>query len=316
VTALGRPVKGAAISDGLSVVATDADGRYQLLGDSRRPHLSLTPPSGYAIPTGRSGTARLYQPLTPDARDEATALSLPDSAGTTPMSVTDSSSWPIRRLRTTTRWGVSRKETVPDVQATVKKALGELPLFGVADGDIMYDNLALYDGYEAAVGRMGVPFFQVVGNHDLDLDAPPTRTPPPPSPGGSARATTPSIAAGSTTWCSTMSSTTRAATSATCRRSRLAWLAADLALVPRGSTVVVFLHIPLESSLTSATESGVPTSPTRDQSRRAAGIVGGPTGPTSSRVITHECEHRTHGKVVEHTLGAACGAWWDRRHLL
>ncbi|MBK8006914.1 MAG: hypothetical protein IPK12_24425 [Gemmatimonadetes bacterium] len=41
-------------------------------------------------------------------------------------------------------------------------------MFGIACGDIMFDDLSLYPEYERAVAAMGVPFFQVTGNHDLD----------------------------------------------------------------------------------------------------------------------------------------------------
>ena len=41
--------------------------------------------------------------------------------------------------------------------------LGDVETFGIAVGDIMYDDLTLYPEYERAVQRVGVPFFQVVG---------------------------------------------------------------------------------------------------------------------------------------------------------
>jgi hypothetical protein len=155
------------VSDGLAVVATDADGRYLLTGDRRRPWLSLTPPPGYAVPTNPTGTARLYQPLAPDARGEATA-----PFALTPLQGSDERHGfvVLADPQTQDDYEMARfqKETVPDVQGTVK-ALGSQPLFGLTDGDIMYDNLGLFDAYETAVGQMGLPFFQVVGNHDLDL---------------------------------------------------------------------------------------------------------------------------------------------------
>jgi hypothetical protein len=308
VTALGRPVRGAAVSDGLSVVATDADGRYQLVGDGRRPHLAITPPPGYAVPMGPSGTARLYQPLVADARGEATAL-----FSLTPLGRSDERHGFVVLADPQTQddyeMGRFQKETVPDVQATVKE-LGELPLFGLTDGDIMYDNLGLYDAYEAAVGHMGVPFFQVVGNHDLDLDA----------------------------------TTDEESTATFTRRfgpryysfnrgrlhyvvlddvfyyaggylgylpaDQLTWLAADLALVPKGSTVVVFLHIPLVSSLYARHGAARPEIANSVTNRDALLAL---LEPFKTHFISghlHECEHQTYGRAEDHTLGAACGAWW------
>ncbi len=62
------------------------------------------------------------------------------------------------------------QQTVPDAITTVNK-LGEQQIFGVGCGDIMFDDLGLYPEYERAVANIGVPFFQVVGNHDLNFDA-------------------------------------------------------------------------------------------------------------------------------------------------
>ena len=64
-----------------------------------------------------------------------------------------------------------RGETVPDVRKTAQ-ALGDRPVFGVGGGDLVFDDLSLFSGYEQAVRQMGLPFVQVVGNHDLNFDAP------------------------------------------------------------------------------------------------------------------------------------------------
>ena len=308
VTALGRPVRGAAVSDGLTVVATDADGRYQLIGDGRRPHISISPPPGYAVPVAPNGTARLYQPLVADARGEATAL-----FSLTPLGRSDERHGfvVLADPQTQDEYEMARfqKETVPDVQATVQE-LGELPLFGLSDGDMMYDNLGLFDAYELAVGRMGLPFFQVVGNHDLDLDA-------------------------TTDEDSTVTFTRRFGPRyysfnrgqihyvvlddvfyyaggylGYLPAEQLAWLAADLALVPRGGTVVVFLHIPLVSSLYERHGEPRPELANSVTNRDALLAL---LEPFTAHLIsghTHECEHRVYGRAVDHTLGAACGAWW------
>jgi hypothetical protein len=44
--------------------------------------------------------------------------------------------------------------------------------FGLTLGDICGDNLALLDRYDRVVGQIGIPWWNVGGNHDLDYDAP------------------------------------------------------------------------------------------------------------------------------------------------
>jgi hypothetical protein len=308
VTALGRPVRGAALSDGLSVVPTDTDGRYELITDRARAHIAVIPPAGYGFPVNPAGTARLYQQLTPDVRGEAAAL-----FSLTPLGGADERHGFLVLADPQTQdayeMGRFHAETVPDVQASVK-ALGEVPLFGVADGDIMWDNLDLYPEYERAVGLMGVPFFQVVGNHDLDLDATSDED---------------STATFTRRFGPRYYSFNRGRIHYVVlddvfyykggylgyvAAEQLRWLAADLALVEKGRTVVVFLHIPLLSSLFERNGLARPPISNSVTNRDALLAL---LEPYQTHLIsghTHECEHRFHRKVAEHTLGAACGAWW------
>ena len=308
VTALGRGVRDAGISDGLTVVASDREGRFELVTDHRREFLSLTPPPGFEFPVSAAGTAALHQPLRPNAAGEA-ALQFT----LLPLSGSDERHACVVLADPQTEDAADldrfHRETVPDVQGTVA-GLGDLPVFGVADGDIMYDHLELYPEYERAVAAMGVPFFQVVGNHDLDLSA-----------------------------------TTNEAATATFRKhfgpthysfnrgrihyvvlnnvffydggylgylegDQLGWLVSDLSRVEPGSTVVVFEHIPLRSSLFQRHGRAAPELGNTVSNRDALLEI---LEPFRSHIVsghTHECEHRSYGKVTEHTLGAACGAWW------
>ena len=53
--------------------------------------------------------------------------------------------------------------------------IAELPgtsaLFGIVLGDIMYDDLSLYDDYLQILRQAGIPFYHVPGNHDMNYDA-------------------------------------------------------------------------------------------------------------------------------------------------
>ncbi|HZF68186.1 MAG TPA: metallophosphoesterase N-terminal domain-containing protein, partial [Gemmatirosa sp.] len=74
--ARGRGVARVAVSDGLSVAITEADGRYTLVSDGRRRHVFVTVPAGYALPgtAHRDGTlVRADRPIVADARGDAQA---------------------------------------------------------------------------------------------------------------------------------------------------------------------------------------------------------------------------------------------------
>jgi len=308
VLAAGRGIGNAGISDGIEVVSTAADGSFELVSDGRRPWVTVTPPSGYAIPTQPNGTFRCFSRVTPDARGEASVR-----FDLQPLGHADERHGflVLADTQTQDREEMARlhAETVPDVRSTIQ-GLGDLPLFGVADGDIMYDHLELYGDYERGVTAMGIPFAQVVGNHDLDLNADSDEA---------------STATFEQHFGPRYYSFNRGRVHYVILddvfyydggylgylpQDQLTWLANDLAMVERGATVVVFLHIPLLS--TGFERAGNPKPPINSSVANRDALVR-LLEPYRARVISghvHEMEHRMEGSVVEHIAAAVCGAWW------
>jgi Calcineurin-like phosphoesterase len=210
--------------------------------DAARPYLTVSVPRGYELSTGPTGTARCYQRIRPDLRGEMTA-----GFELAPLAQADDHQRFLLAsdIQTEDAPDVSlfRRDAQPDLAATIAELRSE-PLFGVADGDITWDHLELYDDYERAVTDLGIPFVQVVGNHDLNLkatsDADSTRT-------------------FESRFGVRYYSFTRGEVHYVVlddvfyyaggylgylTEEPLTWLANDLALVERGAPVVVFLHIP------------------------------------------------------------------------
>lgn len=309
VTASGRGLAGVGVTDGRSVVSTDADGGFELLTTSDRAFVSLSVPSGYGVPVNTTGTARHYVPLIPDARGEFAAhfplerleegdedhafLLLPD-------------------IQTSTPWEMARfhELCVPDVQATAA-ALAGAPLFGIACGDIMWDDLSLYPEYERGVARMGIPFFQVVGNHDLDFEGPVDEK---------------TTATFSHHFGPRYYSFDRGAVHYVVLddvfyhgtsyvgyldRDQLAWLEEDLARVEPGRPVVVALHIPVLGTR-HVREGQDSPSPTVSVNNREALVR--LLEPFQAHVLsghTHENDHNTLLGFHEHVSGTVCGGWWS-----
>jgi hypothetical protein len=47
--------------------------------------------------------------------------------------------------------------------------------FGITAGDIMFDDLSLYPRLNGIIGQIGVPWYNIGGNHDLNFEAPDAR---------------------------------------------------------------------------------------------------------------------------------------------
>jgi hypothetical protein len=152
------------------VARTSRDGSFEIVTTDDRDFLRMSVPSGFRIPENETGTARLYRPIVPDASGEMEAVfDLEPLAG----SDEDHAILLLADIQAENalELGMFHEQTVPDIQDTLR-SLGNPEAVGIANGDIMYDDLALYPEYERAVARMGIPFFQVLGNHDQNQDRP------------------------------------------------------------------------------------------------------------------------------------------------
>jgi hypothetical protein len=312
VRARGKAVAGVALSDGLRVTATGSDGRFELVTEADREFLSLSLPAGYTLPTSATGTALLHRRITADRRGEMSAAfdlaPLPDGrtdARHACLLLADVQTQDADEMR----W--FHEQSVPDVQGTIAQLGGGRETFGIACGDIMFDHLEFYPDYERGVKQMGVPFFQVVGNHDLDFDG---RTDEASTvtfarhfgPGRYSfdRGEIHYVVLDDVFWYG-------AGYIGYLGADQLTWLAADLARIERGRTVIVALHIPVSG-----------TQHLREGERRPG--VGSSVNnrealyrllePYKAHILSghmHEHEHVFEQGTHELVSGTVCGAWWS-----
>jgi len=309
VVAAGRGVPRVAVSDGVAVVDTAADGSYELVTAVDRERIQISLPAGYRIPTNRTGTARLWQPVEPDSRGEALAkfeiepLERPAEEHTLLLLADVQTEDPDEM-----RW--YHEQTVPDVLETLR-SLGGREAFGVACGDIMFDHLELYPEYERSVARMGLPFFQVVGNHDLDLEASVDEASARtfmrhfgPRYYSFDRGAVHYVVLDDVFWHG-------GGYLGYLEGDQLRWLEADLARVEAGRSVIVAMHIPARGSQylrrgSTKPEIGVAVT-NRERLYRLL-------EPYKAHVLVghmHESEHGFEHGLHEHVSGAVCGAFWS-----
>jgi hypothetical protein len=200
------------------------------------------------------------------------------------------------------------EESVPDLRRTVRR-LEPVPVFGVACGDIVYDNLALFPEYEHAVRKIGVPCFQVAGNHDVEIaswtDEHSTRAFERhfgPTYYSFNRGEIHYVVLDDIFWFGGYIGYLD--------QRQLDWLRADLSLVERGATVVVFVHIPPYNEQHIRHEMAQPLSTVVVMNRELLYRL---LEPFNAYVVCghmHECEYLSDGGVEIHICGALSGAWW------
>ncbi len=306
VTAAGRGLGRVGVTDGHVVVPTGPNGHFELVSTRGTGFVSVIPPAGHRLPVLPSGSLALHRSVLPNPRGEmAVSFALEPSPGDKRhafLLLADPQTQDQAEMRR------FHAETVPDVQAVVRGL--DRPCFGVGCGDLMYDDLALFPEYERGLRSMGVPVAQVVGNHDLDQTA---------------RTDQDSVVTfgrhfGPNRYAFNLGRIHYVVLDDVfwfgsgyigyLDADQLDWLAADLALVERGTPVVVFTHIPVWSSEGERRGARTPGNSVSVTNRQALYRL---LEPFRARIFSghmHEADHVFEGGVHEHTVGAVCGAWW------
>ena len=307
VTSEGRPVAGVSVTDGLSVVRTDRDGSYAMISSSLRPFVSISLPAGYSIPRNPQGPACFYHPVRDDGGDRMTAV------------------FELRRLEQSDDEhafvlmadpqvqdaddvSLLHREAVPDIRETAR-SLEPRHLFGVACGDIMYDRLDLIPEYERAVRAVGIPCFQVPGNHDVNVEALTDATSCEtfqrhfgPTYYSFDRGRIHYVVLDDVFWFGGYMGYLD--------QRQLDWLANDLSFVRPGRTVVVFVHIPTFTLQHLRDGKSIPSQHVIVANRQLLYRL---LEPYRSYVICghmHQSEYFPEMGAEIHICGAVCGAWW------
>ncbi|GAA4335456.1 calcineurin-like phosphoesterase family protein [Flaviaesturariibacter amylovorans] len=308
VHAGGTGIAGVAVTDGRTIAVTDRGGRYELAAHPDAEFVYISIPAGYAFPTEK-GIARFYAPVAGKTGAVVNDFALEK------LGVDDSKHqfvvWADTQMISKKDCEQLKAESVPDLKALVA-GYGSSALFhGIGCGDLVWDKFDLFADYKEAIGMTGVPFFNVIGNHDMDI---------------SARGDDFSAATFKQQFGPTYYSFNRGAVHyvvlddvffiGTAKKyigyitdTQLAWLEKDLALVKPGSTVVLSVHIPTNTGAARRTgktdELGGSVSNRKQLYKLLA--------PFKTHIMsghTHFNESWEEGNLMEHNHGTVCGAWW------
>lgn len=207
------------------------------------------------------------------------------------------------------RW---RGEAVASLRRTVAALSRSREVVGVALGDLVFDDMGLFDDYAGSVAGMPMTMFQCIGNHDFDRRLPALRHAPEGAPAYAEMAyhrrfgpTDYSFNIGRVhivTMCN-IDYRGGGRYAELLSDSQLSWLERDLSYVPRGSLVILNMH-----------------APGWNREGAAANIDNAPRleRALSGYRVHVFCGH-THffqnvevgDSLYQHNIGAASGAWWS-----
>ena len=177
--AKGPPVAGVLVSNGREVVRTDAQGHYSLPvapGQS----IFVVKPAGFGLPIdAATNLVRFSYVYDPDGTPAALGFRYAGLAPTGPLPA--SLDFELSRVAEPARFDVvlvtdPQPESTAEIEyvrdAVVCGLVGAKAAFGMTCGDLMFDDLSMFDRFNRIFGAIGLPWWAIGGNHDLDYEAP------------------------------------------------------------------------------------------------------------------------------------------------
>lgn len=170
---------GVCVSNGREVVHTGRDGKWRLPVDEDT-ILFVIKPSGWMTPVDGDQIPRFYYVHKPKG-SPAYRYKGVEPTGDLPKSV----DFALRPQREDRKFRIvlfgdpqPRDQAEIDyiahdvIEQVARDAAVVDAKFGISLGDIMFDNLALFGSLNGVVGTVGLPWYNVLGNHDMNYDAP------------------------------------------------------------------------------------------------------------------------------------------------
>ncbi len=165
VTCNGKGIEKVAVSNGYDVVLTDSKGRYRLEETNSKGFVFISIPSGFKI-KNENGVPRFYYRIVGNEKKNYD-FTLEQ------LEVSDVNHAFFLHADAQ----ILKEKELPLYQNAIDdclELLADHPLkdnfFGIDCGDLVFDNHSLYDEYTAILGKTGIPFFRVIGNHDRDYN--------------------------------------------------------------------------------------------------------------------------------------------------
>jgi len=173
-----KGIPGIKVSNGSEIVMTNADGKYEThVADDTI--LFVIKPRGWMTPVNADKLPEFYYIHKPAG---SPAQKFAGVAPTGPLP--DSIDFPLTPQKEPDQFkallfGDTQPRNVQEVeymahdiieQVVAEKAHGAS--LGVTLGDIVFDDLSVFKPHNQAIALIGIPWYNVLGNHDINLDAP------------------------------------------------------------------------------------------------------------------------------------------------
>lgn len=168
-------VEGVMVSNGREITVTDRNGNYQLDTEDNS-YIFVIKPRGWATPVGEHNIPQFYtlissegagadnfRGLNPGMPEDLNSVNFPLS----PQEEPDD----FRVLVFGDTQPRNLEELNYLMNDTVQEVIGFDAAFGTTLGDLVFDDLDLFEPLNELIGNIGLPWRHIIGNHDIDFSA-------------------------------------------------------------------------------------------------------------------------------------------------
>lgn len=308
VTCQGKGVNNVIITDGIRCTTTNNQGYYQLKIEQRSKFVYLSTPSGYLIDQVK-GNPIFYQLLKKEKTNYHFELHKNTKNDNHHLCFVhaDPQLYALKNL-------APYREILNDCKQLIQKNKNQ-DIIGIDCGDLVSDRPALFKHYIASTAKLNIPFYKVIGNHDMTLY------------GRSHETSYQKFEAlfGPTYYSFNKGKAHYIILNDVFYLARqyfyigyleekiLAWLEQDLAYVPKDHLVFVAMHIPsqLEKEQTHFQYNAKDMASQMCNAKALHQIL----APYNAHILAghmHYNKNIIHSKqLYEHITGAVCGTWWQ-----
>ncbi len=174
-----RGIAGVCVSNGLQVVKTDRNGKWRL-PVTEDTILFVIKPAGYSVPVGKDNLPQYFYIHKPKGSPAskyggvAPTGELPGSIDFRLMPAKESKQFKMLMFGDPQPRDQAEVDYIAHdvIEQAARDAQLHKPAFGISLGDEMFDVLSLYDSLNGAIGTIGIPWYNTVGNHDMNYDSP------------------------------------------------------------------------------------------------------------------------------------------------
>lgn len=162
----GKALSSVQVTDGKTIVTTDRNGKYCLQTTSEKEYVYYTLPSGYESPI-ENGIPVFYKKINPELKKQSVnfVLNKATKSQTNHVFLV----WADPQVLEMEEFP-QLEEVVKDVNKTIATIPSETYIHAISAGDNVFDRLNFFDKYKQVISEIKVPFYQVIGNHDMDYN--------------------------------------------------------------------------------------------------------------------------------------------------